>query len=692
MNLRDTALLLSLGTLLGLAPGRALAQPPNDHCQDVVPGALAIGASITFTGNNEGATLDGDNVAGSGLDDFQSAVVWEAFTTTACANVRIAFCGSVAAFGADYYWNVLTQQCPADQLVITWDYNNNECPDGQPVLYFNDLPAGTYYYPVWADANGPFGDYTMTVSATACGAATGVADAGPDQQLCTPATAATMAAHEPLAPATGTWTVVAGSFTIADIHDPNTEFTALAVGENIALWTVDDGGGNTTSDQVRIVVYDANSLAADAGMDQEIFWPVSSTALAGNAPVFPATGLWTVVSGAGTFADPANPHTAVSGLATGLNVFRWTLDNGPCDNGVTMDEVEISVHDNGIQVPDLPVGASLTFDGNNTGATDDFGLGFASAWEAFNLVTCANVALDYCSTDASFTAFAMGLYTGTPGGAHVQADSSATCDNGAPIQYFANLAPGTYWVPVLMDPDLALGDYVVTATASACQPEAPANNQCADAQLVAVVAPDACASGSVAGDNTLADGSGDMPACGDGGTPWQDLWYSFQSAEGQVLSITLTPGTISNAGLEVFTSCDGASVACEIDGTPIELSGYPASTFLVRVFSMGENAGGTFDLCITGDGITGMAHRTAASLAVYPNPGTGNFRFVAGFTAPDAAIAVRDMAGRTVYASRTALVAGQSQPLALEGALKPGAYLLEVVAPEGRSTARLLVQ
>ena len=136
MNLRDTALLLSLGTLLGLAPGRALAQPPNDHCQDVVPGALAIGASITFTGNNEGATLDGDNVAGSGLDDFQSAVVWEAFTTTACANVRIAFCGSVAAFGADYYWNVLTQQCPADQLVITWDYNNNEFDENRLIVSY----------------------------------------------------------------------------------------------------------------------------------------------------------------------------------------------------------------------------------------------------------------------------------------------------------------------------------------------------------------------------------------------------------------------------------------------------------------------------------------------------------------------------------------------------------------------------
>ena len=44
--------------------------PPNDHCGDVIPSALAAGSTIVFTGNNEGATVDGDNAPGSVLDGF----------------------------------------------------------------------------------------------------------------------------------------------------------------------------------------------------------------------------------------------------------------------------------------------------------------------------------------------------------------------------------------------------------------------------------------------------------------------------------------------------------------------------------------------------------------------------------------------------------------------------------------------
>src|SRR5690606_12445348 len=80
---------------------------------------------------------------------------------------------------------------------------------------------------------------------------------------------------------------------------------------------------------------------ADAGPDQERCRPTTSATLAGNAPIFPATGEWTLISGAGTIADPSDPASGVSGLSIGENIFEWTVDNGACANGITTDQVSI---------------------------------------------------------------------------------------------------------------------------------------------------------------------------------------------------------------------------------------------------------------------------------------------------------------------------------------------------------------
>ncbi|MEZ4757888.1 MAG: hypothetical protein R2817_13750, partial [Flavobacteriales bacterium] len=62
--------------------------PANDLCTNVTAEDLAIGASLTFTGNNTGATFDGDAGPGSFMD-LGLPSVWHAFTTTDCADVTI---------------------------------------------------------------------------------------------------------------------------------------------------------------------------------------------------------------------------------------------------------------------------------------------------------------------------------------------------------------------------------------------------------------------------------------------------------------------------------------------------------------------------------------------------------------------------------------------------------------------------
>ncbi|MCB0773663.1 MAG: gliding motility-associated C-terminal domain-containing protein, partial [Flavobacteriales bacterium] len=59
----------------------------------------------------------------------------------------------------------------------------------------------------------------------------------------------------------------------------------------------------------------------------------------------PATGAWTVVSGAGTVTDPANPVSQLTNLAPGVTVLAWTISNGPCTTGILSDTVVVTVYD-----------------------------------------------------------------------------------------------------------------------------------------------------------------------------------------------------------------------------------------------------------------------------------------------------------------------------------------------------------
>ncbi|MCL4283143.1 MAG: gliding motility-associated C-terminal domain-containing protein [Flavobacteriales bacterium] len=216
--------------------------------------------------------------------------------------------------------NTTITNLPVGENIFRWSVSNGACPVNPP----NDLVSIFVF-----DANNP------------------VANAGPDQQLCTPSSATVFAGSSVTFPAQGTWTLVSGSGTIADIHDPASAVSGLAVGENIFEWTVVNGpcAAPVTTDRVSIFVYDQANADADAGADQQLCTPAESTTLAGNAPTFPATGTWTLVSGTGTITDPGNPATTVTGLAVGENIFRWTVDNGPCANGITTDEVSIFVFD-----------------------------------------------------------------------------------------------------------------------------------------------------------------------------------------------------------------------------------------------------------------------------------------------------------------------------------------------------------
>lgn len=223
-----------------------------------------------------------------------------------------------------------------------------------PNATVTDLAVGENIFE-WSIDNGPCGVATTDqVSVFVFDDAAPVATAGLDQIICNTTTQVTMAANSAIFPATGSWTLVSGAGTFANANDPQTTVSGLAVGENIFAWTIDNSGcaGSTSVDEVSVFVYANGADVASAGPDQDLCTPDTDTFLQANSATFPATGSWALISGSGVLADPSDPGTEVTGLAVGENIFEWTIDNGPCANGLSSDQVSIFVFDSGADAPD----------------------------------------------------------------------------------------------------------------------------------------------------------------------------------------------------------------------------------------------------------------------------------------------------------------------------------------------------
>ncbi|MCC6600138.1 MAG: gliding motility-associated C-terminal domain-containing protein, partial [Crocinitomicaceae bacterium] len=215
----------------------------------------------------------------------------------------------------------------------------------------SNLPVGINVF-VWSLDNGPCGISSDTVSVAVYDPASPPANAGEDAFYCTPVSTHTMSGSVPLYPAEGTWTLITGSGIIQDIHDPNSLITGLTVGENIFIWSVYNGPcGPVTLDVMSIFIYNENTPNADAGEDFEICLPQNSVDMMASPAEFPAIGVWTLVQGGGTINDVNSPNSTMANLPVGTNIFIWTVDNGPCANGITSDTVEVRVFDPGIALP-----------------------------------------------------------------------------------------------------------------------------------------------------------------------------------------------------------------------------------------------------------------------------------------------------------------------------------------------------
>ncbi len=233
----------------------------------------------------------------------------------------------------------------------------------------------------------------------------------------------------------------------------------------------------------------------------------------------------------------------------------------------------------------IAVPGSNTFSGDNTGATEDGTTGFVIVWEAFTIATCANVDINYCVSGSEFDDFLVNLSVGCPDFITGILTGTVSVDNCT--LSFAELAAGTYYIPVMVDPvNTPVGAYSIQVITTACGGGGtPPNDLCTAVTPVGLNVP-----GSVdfSGDNT---GATDTEELG-----FASVWHSFTTTEcaNITLSYCATTPAFDNSFLNLFIGCpftdfvEAASfetTSCGNDNVTIQYTNVPAGTYYYPVLT-----------------------------------------------------------------------------------------------------------
>jgi hypothetical protein len=272
---------------------------PND------PGSAVIGLGI---GDNEFVW----EVTNGSCVTTDTVVITQDTIITANAGSDINICSiDVANMNA----------VPATPGIGTWIVNDTGVPDdfNDPMTQITALDYGPNSF-TWELVNGACTDTDdMTITRDSLI----IADAGIDQIFCEDDTTS-LNANNP-APGTGVWAVVSGNGVFDDDTNPNTLVSALNYGQNEFEWTVTNGAC-ISSDTV--MIQRDSLIIADAGTDLNLC-DIYHSVITAEDPT-PGTGIWTVASGSGTFAQPMQNVTTVSDLSVDENQLVWEVTNGTC--------------------------------------------------------------------------------------------------------------------------------------------------------------------------------------------------------------------------------------------------------------------------------------------------------------------------------------------------------------------------
>lgn len=236
------------------------------------------------------------------------------------------------------------------------------------------------------------------------------------------------------------------------------------------------------------------------------------------------------------------------------------------------------------------LGATQSLAGCSGNADDDVWYSFTATSNTHNVLV----------TPGTLTNAVFQLFSGSCGSPVSISCVNATTGTAAETMTFTGLTIGaTYFVRVYSNASgSGQGTFNICITTP---PPPPANDNCSGA-IALTVNPSTTCTTTTSGTTVSATQS--QVSCA--GTADDDVWYSF-TATNATHAVSVTPGTLSDAVLQVFSGTCGSlsSVACvdATSGTNVEtttLSGLTVgSTYFVRVHSYASGSNqGTFSICV----------------------------------------------------------------------------------------------
>jgi len=351
----------------------------------------------------------------------------------------------------------------------------------------------------------------------------------------------------------------------------------------------------------------------------------------------------------------------------------------------------------------VAIGNTATYTGDNTGATDNDGLGYNIVWEAFSLNACADVKVDYCGTTPSWSNYWFLIYTdcsASTGIWHSSSDTSTCGDQNFTVCY-ANLSAGTYYVPILQNV-FSTGPYTLHVSAVGCGTEQASNDECEGA--FPLMANAACQPNTFS--NLCATQSLPAMLCDNSqGLANDDVWYSFVATSTD-MSVGGAPNGSMDIAMQLFsgTCANLTAIACADlagAGGPDDLQASSLSvgtTYYLRVYDWDNGHAfeePSYDLCVVeglGSGVGVEESTRGEDLVVFPNPTIGDFSVRVDPNSALVTVSVIDATGRTVFVRIDRITMNGTLHVHAAGKLIPGFYMVRVDDGRTRSTTRLMVE
>ncbi|TAF73016.1 MAG: gliding motility-associated C-terminal domain-containing protein [Bacteroidetes bacterium] len=155
------------------------------------------------------------------------------------------------------------------------------------------------------------------------------ANAGLDKQICGDTTSLFANSVSGF----GTWRVISGTGVVMNPSSYNSKVINISVNGVLALeWEYRTSLGCPLSKDTVLITRDFVT-PSNAGLNRILC--TNNTVLGANIPVF-GTGAWSMVAGGGNITNPLLATSSITNLASGINIFRWTISSTYCSSSSTV--------------------------------------------------------------------------------------------------------------------------------------------------------------------------------------------------------------------------------------------------------------------------------------------------------------------------------------------------------------------